>query len=174
MPVTDEKAPKDSDCDLLVQGVWDIATRDEELLSAKVVWGMVGRGQIGYGRAPPVKECSAIVFNCQMGRGRTTTGMIIASMVLLRKYLRTDHGVCGRGGLRGGLQMQHATATPSTVCITIVHAHVHLHTCTCMCTHTHTTIHNHIHIIYIYIAPCTRPPIHQPHSPTHSCPPPLV
>ncbi len=32
---------------------------------------------------------AALVFNCQMGRGRTTTGMIIASLLHLRKALRT-------------------------------------------------------------------------------------
>lgn len=31
---------------------------------------------------------AALVFNCQMGRGRTTTGMIIASLLYLRKQLR--------------------------------------------------------------------------------------
>lgn len=30
---------------------------------------------------------AGLVFNCQMGRGRTTTGMIIASLLLLRKRL---------------------------------------------------------------------------------------
>lgn len=74
MPVTDEKAPKDNDVDLLVQRVWRIAQEDE---------ARVAQGQ----------EPSATVFNCQMGRGRTTTGMIIASMVLLRKHIRTNPGM---------------------------------------------------------------------------------
>jgi hypothetical protein len=30
-------------------------------------------------------DSSAFVFNCQMGRGRTTTGMIIASLALLQR-----------------------------------------------------------------------------------------
>jgi hypothetical protein len=28
---------------------------------------------------------AAYVFNCQMGRGRTTTGMVIASLIILKK-----------------------------------------------------------------------------------------
>lgn len=28
---------------------------------------------------------AALIFNCQMGRGRTTTGMIIASLLHLRR-----------------------------------------------------------------------------------------
>lgn len=30
------------------------------------------------------KQPAAFVFNCQMGRGRTTTGMVIASLVLMK------------------------------------------------------------------------------------------
>ncbi|GAB4814185.1 hypothetical protein N2152v2_001231 [Parachlorella kessleri] len=59
VPVTDEKAPKDHDFELLIQRCWE----------------------------PPAG--AALVFNCQMGRGRTTTGMIIASLLHLRKALRT-------------------------------------------------------------------------------------
>eukprot|EP00803_Ostreobium_quekettii_P003854 evm.model.scf_787.5 EVM.evm.TU.scf_787.5 scf_787:45503-61553(+) len=55
VPLTDEKAPKETDCELLIQRCWD----------------------------PPTD--AALVFNCQMGRGRTTTGMIIASLLHLRK-----------------------------------------------------------------------------------------
>ncbi|EFN52818.1 hypothetical protein CHLNCDRAFT_26452 [Chlorella variabilis] len=55
VPVTDEKAPKPSDFQLLIQRCW----------------------------APP--PGAALVFNCQMGRGRTTTGMIIASLLALRR-----------------------------------------------------------------------------------------
>lgn len=83
VPVTDEKAPKDNDVDLLVQRVWRIAQEDETRMSM--------------GQQP-----SAIVFNCQMGRGRTTTGMIIASMVLLRKHIRTNPGT-GDWVCMGGL-----------------------------------------------------------------------
>lgn len=38
-------------------------------------------------RAPPH---SAFVFNCQMGRGRTTTGMVIASLAYLKRIGATD------------------------------------------------------------------------------------
>ena len=55
VPVTDEKAPKEVDCDLLVQRCWK-----------------------------PGQDTS-LVFNCQMGRGRTTTGMIIAALLHLRR-----------------------------------------------------------------------------------------
>lgn len=55
IPVTDEKAPKAVDCDQLIQRCWD------------------------------VEEDTSMVFNCQMGRGRTTTGMIIASLLYLRR-----------------------------------------------------------------------------------------
>lgn len=55
VPVTDEKAPKDADFALLTKRLWD------------------------------VPDGAALVFNCQMGRGRTTTGMIIASLLYLRR-----------------------------------------------------------------------------------------
>lgn len=55
VPITDEKAPKNSDFELLVQRCWN---------------------------AP---EGAALIFNCQMGRGRTTTGTVIATLVRLRK-----------------------------------------------------------------------------------------
>ncbi|KAK9804170.1 hypothetical protein WJX73_008272 [Symbiochloris irregularis] len=55
VPVTDEKAPKEADIALLLQRLWN---------------------------AP---EGGALVFNCQMGRGRTTTGMIIAALVCLKR-----------------------------------------------------------------------------------------
>eukprot|EP00775_Hariotina_reticulata_P011247 gene11247-11396_t len=55
VPVTDEKAPKDSDFELLIQRLWNVPTD------------------------------AALVFNCQMGRGRTTTGMIIATLLVLRR-----------------------------------------------------------------------------------------
>eukprot|EP00887_Chlorella_sp_A99_P002448 scaffold10.g2448.t1 len=62
VPVTDEKAPKagrDRDFELLIQRCW----------------------------APP--ESAALVFNCQMGRGRTTTGMVIGSLLFLRRLSPT-------------------------------------------------------------------------------------
>ncbi|GBF92770.1 paladin [Raphidocelis subcapitata] len=55
LPITDEKAPKDSDFEVLVRRLWGV---------------------------PPA---TALVFNCQMGRGRTTTGMIIGCLMLLRR-----------------------------------------------------------------------------------------
>eukprot|EP00798_Chlamydomonas_sp_ICE-L_P005785 gene5785-5992_t len=55
VPVTDEKAPKDGDFESLIERLW------------------------------LVPKDAAIIFNCQMGRGRTTTGMIIASLLALRK-----------------------------------------------------------------------------------------
>ena len=64
VPVTDEKAPKSADFAVLASRAWN----------------------------PP--PGAALVFNCQMGRGRTTTGMIIASLLFLRQ------GAC-QGLMRG-------------------------------------------------------------------------
>ena len=69
MPVTDEKAPKTTDFAILAARAWD----------------------------PP--EGAALLYNCQMGRGRTTTGMIIASLIILRRRLSNSKGMA---------QMQHA------------------------------------------------------------------
>eukprot|EP00210_Caulerpa_lentillifera_P000523 g506.t1 len=55
IPVTDEKAPKEIDFDLLIQRCWS------------------------------QNRNTSLIFNCQMGRGRTTTGMIIASLLHLRQ-----------------------------------------------------------------------------------------
>lgn len=55
VPVTDEKAPMGNDFEILMKKSWELGEND------------------------------AIIFNCQMGRGRTTTGMCIACMILLRK-----------------------------------------------------------------------------------------
>ena len=55
---------------------------------------------------------AALVFNCQMGRGRTTTGMIIASLLHLRKAAPPPFKLppavplrewAGQGLRRGGL-----------------------------------------------------------------------
>ncbi|PIA40733.1 hypothetical protein AQUCO_02400064v1 [Aquilegia coerulea] len=54
VPITDGKAPKSSDFDTLVMNIAS-ATKD-----------------------------TALVFNCQMGRGRTTTGTVIACLLKLR------------------------------------------------------------------------------------------
>jgi Inositol hexakisphosphate len=60
VPVTDEKAPKADDFAVLIGRAW----------------------------APP--QGAALVFNCQMGRGRTTTGMIIASLLHVQAMSRPD------------------------------------------------------------------------------------
>lgn len=38
------------------------------------------------GRCAAADEGTALIFNCQMGRGRTTTAMIIASLVRARLH----------------------------------------------------------------------------------------
>lgn len=70
VPVTDEKSPKERDFDLLVQNLSQLDTG------------------------------AAQVFNCQMGRGRTTTGMVVATLLYLRRtspemggLLRTGSGM---------------------------------------------------------------------------------
>ncbi|KAG6550760.1 hypothetical protein Mapa_007664 [Marchantia paleacea] len=55
VPITDEKSPKERDFDLLVQ------------------------------RVSQAEKGTALIFNCQMGRGRTTTGMVIATLIHLRR-----------------------------------------------------------------------------------------
>ena len=57
VPITDEKAPKDDDFETLIKRCWQ----------------------------PPLS--AALVFNCQMGRGRTTTGTVIGSLLYLRSRL---------------------------------------------------------------------------------------
>ncbi|KAM7276899.1 hypothetical protein ACFE04_018765 [Oxalis oulophora] len=53
VPVTDEKSPKEQDFDILVQKISQADINTD------------------------------VIFNCQMGRGRTTTGMVIATLVYL-------------------------------------------------------------------------------------------
>ncbi|OIV95330.1 hypothetical protein TanjilG_07486 [Lupinus angustifolius] len=55
VPVTDEKSPKERDFDILVQKISQADVNTE------------------------------IVFNCQMGRGRTTTGMVVATLVYFNR-----------------------------------------------------------------------------------------
>lgn len=55
VPITDEKAPKEGDFDNLVHRISQVDMETE------------------------------IVFNCQMGRGRTTTGMVISTLVYLNR-----------------------------------------------------------------------------------------
>ena len=56
IPITDEKAPKCQDCDAIA------------------------------GRCVAADSDTALIFNCQMGRGRTTTAMIVAALVRSRLY----------------------------------------------------------------------------------------
>lgn len=55
VPITDEKSPKEMDFDILVHKVSQADVNTQ------------------------------IIFNCQMGRGRTTTGMVIATLVYLNR-----------------------------------------------------------------------------------------
>ncbi|CAN1855732.1 PALD1 [Linum perenne] len=55
VPITDEKSPEETDFDVLVDRIY---------------------------RADLTSD---IIFNCQMGRGRTTTGMVIATLVYLNR-----------------------------------------------------------------------------------------
>ncbi|XP_059625500.1 uncharacterized protein LOC132268723 isoform X2 [Cornus florida] len=55
VPITDEKSPKEQDFDTLVNRISQADINTE------------------------------IIFNCQMGRGRTTTGMVIATLVFLNR-----------------------------------------------------------------------------------------
>ncbi|KAJ7977775.1 Paladin [Quillaja saponaria] len=55
VPITDEKSPKELDFDILVHKISEADINTE------------------------------IIFNCQMGRGRTTTGMVIATLVYLNR-----------------------------------------------------------------------------------------
>jgi len=58
VPIADETAPEEQDFDQLV--------RDLKILACA-----------------PARGDTALVFNCQMGRGRTTTGMVCGSILLL-------------------------------------------------------------------------------------------
>ncbi|KAF6164668.1 hypothetical protein GIB67_035103 [Kingdonia uniflora] len=55
VPITDEKSPKEQDFDLLVYRISQAGMNTE------------------------------VIFNCQMGRGRTTTGMVVATLVYLNR-----------------------------------------------------------------------------------------
>ncbi|CAN8267845.1 unnamed protein product [Cochlearia groenlandica] len=55
VPVTDEKSPKETDFDTLIRKISQADINTE------------------------------IIFNCQMGRGRTTTGMVIATLVYFKR-----------------------------------------------------------------------------------------
>jgi len=58
VPIADETAPEEADFDQLVRELKPLARRG-------------------------VKNDTALVFNCQMGRGRTTTGMVCGSVLLM-------------------------------------------------------------------------------------------
>ncbi|XP_010544899.1 PREDICTED: paladin-like [Tarenaya hassleriana] len=62
VPVTDEKSPKETDFDILIQKISEADINTE------------------------------IIFNCQMGRGRTTTGMVVATLVYLKRTGASDIG----------------------------------------------------------------------------------
>ncbi|KAF8407388.1 hypothetical protein HHK36_006519 [Tetracentron sinense] len=63
VPITDEKPPKEQDFDILVHRISQADINTE------------------------------IVFNCQMGRGRTTTGMVIATLIYLNR-IGSSGSVC--------------------------------------------------------------------------------
>lgn len=67
VPITDETAPDESDFDQLVAEL-----RETALAQCTTDGGTDGGG-----------TTTALVFNCQMGRGRTTTGMVAGSILLL-------------------------------------------------------------------------------------------
>ena len=79
VPVTDEKAPKADDFAVLIGRAW----------------------------APP--QGAALVFNCQMGRGRTTTGMIIASLLHVQAMAMPHNGAGAHAPacLRGNTASEH-------------------------------------------------------------------
>lgn len=84
VPITDEKAPKDSDFELLIRRLWNV----------------------------PLD--AAMVFNCQMGRGRTTTGMVIATLVTLRR-LGAFPGLSHPAAETQQEQREHAVTAAITV-----------------------------------------------------------
>ena len=65
-PVTDEQAPEEKDFDYLIQALLPV---------------VASLPQPDGGANDPA-ECISLVFNCQMGRGRTTTGMVVAAMIV--------------------------------------------------------------------------------------------
>jgi len=84
LPITDEQAPEEGDFGVLLDKV-EKATPDQHL-----------------------------VFNCQMGRGRTTTGMVVACLVMTRNDPKWKAGNSLRLSLPGSPGMVHAiAATPS-------------------------------------------------------------
>lgn len=56
IPITDGSSPRESIFDQFYQAIWDTQQQDP------------------------------VVFNCQMGAGRTTMGMVIACLIRARKF----------------------------------------------------------------------------------------
>uniref|UniRef100_A0A7S3BD17 Tyrosine specific protein phosphatases domain-containing protein n=1 Tax=Haptolina ericina TaxID=156174 RepID=A0A7S3BD17_9EUKA len=73
VPIADETAPEEQDFDQLVSE-----------LSAFVLSTARGKGgdRGGGGAGGDTGDDTALVFNCHMGRGRTTTGMVCGSIML--------------------------------------------------------------------------------------------
>ncbi|RVW12498.1 Paladin [Vitis vinifera] len=69
VPVTDEKSPKELDFDILITFL------QEGWISSLCMVHKISQANIN----------TEIIFNCQMGRGRTTTGMVIATLVYLNR-----------------------------------------------------------------------------------------
>ncbi|KAK4271120.1 hypothetical protein QN277_019857 [Acacia crassicarpa] len=63
VPITDEKAPKEMDFDALVHKISQADVSTE------------------------------VIFNCQMGRGRTTTGMVIATLIYLNRIGDSEEAI---------------------------------------------------------------------------------
>jgi len=94
IPITDEKSPKERDFDSLVSAfpVYHFIIEDFllDLLCGFdlyiVAWSFLDRQFcLQVQRLSQVEVGTKLVFNCQMGRGRTTTGMVIATLIHLRR-----------------------------------------------------------------------------------------
>ena len=81
VPMTDEKAPKVRtlpwQCHLVVGG-WNWLSHRRQAHDAFVQETVVDLLTMRIAHMPPE---AGLMFNCQMGRGRTTTGMVIACLV---------------------------------------------------------------------------------------------
>lgn len=72
VPVTDEQSPSPEIFDHLIELVDRTASMSDSLDSSNII--------------KEKDEPSVIIFNCQMGRGRTTTGMIVAYLVYMCRH----------------------------------------------------------------------------------------
>jgi hypothetical protein len=86
IPITDEKSPKERDFDLLVS-----ASANSPYFTLQI-WGLENfractwhDNLLQVQRLSQVDVGTRLVFNCQMGRGRTTTGMVVATLIHLRR-----------------------------------------------------------------------------------------